>query len=160
MIEITIRLKPGRATAFASLLRAIADMESDRGQAKRYRGAARQIERLPKATRSERRRPTRSTSGRPKLARTAPTRPASAPRPLRYTPRVQRPKHQEIDEGAVQRVVLGIHPLPVLTREEARLACWHLTGRGCSAPEIAERLFVAQRTVHRWRAEDQQAVAA
>lgn len=156
MIEITIRLKPGRATAFASLLRAAADLETDRGQAKRYRGAARQIERLPKATRSE----NRHRYTRPAPVRAASVRPASAPRPLRYTPRVQRPKHPEIDEAAVQRVVLGIHPLPVLTREEARLACWHLTGRGCSAPEIAERLFVAQRTINRWRAEDRQVVAA
>jgi ATP/maltotriose-dependent transcriptional regulator MalT len=78
-----------------------------------------------------------------------------ASRPFRYTPRVQRPTHAEIDDEAVRRVVRGEHPLPLLTRDEARLACWHLTVRGCSAPEIAERVKVAPRTVVRWRREDQ-----
>lgn len=141
MIQITIRLKPGRANGFADLLRALAAVESDRGQAKAYRGGARQIER---ATR----------------AKPAPRPAPPVVRPLRYTPRVQRPKHPGIDEAAVQRVVLGIRPLPVLTRDEARLACWYLTADGCSAPEIADRLTVAQRTVVRWRSEDRQAVAA
>ncbi|WP_262058565.1 hypothetical protein [Streptomyces sp. STR69] len=148
MIEITIRLKPGRALHFAALLRTAADLETDPGQAKHYRGAARHIERLPKSRTLPRRRPGRPT----------PTRPASGPRPIRYTPRVQRPRHPGIDESAVQCVVLNVHPLPVLSRAEARLACWHLTGRGYSAAEIADRLQVAQRTINRWRAEDRQAV--
>ncbi|RPE40222.1 hypothetical protein EDD90_3258 [Streptomyces sp. Ag109_O5-1] len=79
---------------------------------------------------------------------------------LHYAPRVRRPAHPGIDEGAVQRVVAGHQPFPVLSRDEARLACWHLTQRACPAPEIAARIRVAQRTVHRWRAEDRQAVTA
>lgn len=78
-----------------------------------------------------------------------------AARPFRYTPRVQRPKHREIDDEAVRRVVRGDRPLPLLTRSEARLACWHLTVQGRSAAEIAERVDVVQRTVIRWRSEDQ-----
>jgi DNA-binding NarL/FixJ family response regulator len=142
MIEITVRVKPGCAPRVAALLRTAAEIEADRGQAKALRGAARRIERLTRTNRTAppRRRPEPKTS---------------TARPIRYRPRVQRPHHPEIDERAVQRVVLGLRPLPVLTRAEARLACWHLTARGCSAPEIAERLCVAQRTVHRWRAEDQ-----
>lgn len=77
-----------------------------------------------------------------------------AVRPIRYTPRVRRPRHCEIDDEAVRRVIRGEHPLPILTRDEARLACWHLTVRGSSAAEIAERVKVAARTVARWRAED------
>lgn len=151
MIDVIVRVKPGCAPRVAALLRTAAEIEADRGQAKALRGAARRIERLTRTKRTAPRRPPK-----PKAA----TRPAPAVRPIRYTPRVQRPHHREIDERAVQRVVLGLRPLPVLTRAEARLACWHLTVGGCSAPEIAERLSIAQRTVHRWRAEDQQAVAA
>ncbi|MFG2780777.1 hypothetical protein ACGFY7_23355 [Streptomyces prunicolor] len=152
MIEITIRLKPGRALHFAALLRAIADLEGDRGQAKHYRGGARQIERH-----------TRTRRPRPQRPAQRPQRPASrtdSVRPFRYTPRVQRPHHPGIDESAVQRVLLGLRPLPILSRAEARLACWHLTGDGCSAPEIARRLSVAQRTINRWRAEDRQAATS
>lgn len=156
MIEITIRLKPGRAHEFAALLRTAATTEPDPGQARHYRGAARQIERLPKSTCAvERRRIARSMSGRK-----GSVRPASGPRPIRYTPRVQRPRHPGIDESAVQCVVLNVHPLPTLSRAEARLACWHLTACGYSAAEIADRLSVAQRTINRWRAEDRQAVAS
>jgi hypothetical protein len=154
MIEITIRLKPGRALHFAALLRTAADLETDPGQAKHYRGTARRIERLPKSRTAQRRRPARTTP-----TRTASVRPPSGPRPIRYTPRVQRPRHPGIDESAVQCVIIGAHPLPVLSRDEARLACWHLTGRGHSAAEIAERLQVAKRTINRWRAEDRQGVA-
>ncbi|RRQ79374.1 hypothetical protein CQW39_09505 [Streptomyces griseofuscus] len=72
----------------------------------------------------------------------------------RYAPRVRRPQAAEIDHSAVRRVVTGAHPLPVLTRDEARLACWHLMVNGCSITESAERLGVRPRTVSRWRAED------
>lgn len=130
MIEITIQLKPSSAARFAALLRTAAACETDRGQAKAYRGAARAVERAPGLR-----------------------RPAD-----RYTPRVQRPQHKAIDEGAVQRVILGERPFPVLTRAEARRACWQLTQLDCPASEIAERVRIAQRTVHRWRAEDRQAV--
>lgn len=81
-------------------------------------------------------------------------------RPFRYTPPVERPKPEEIDELAVRRVVRGEHPLPVLSRTEARLAAMQLTLRGVSAAEISRRTRVAQRTVHRWRAQDQKAVAS
>lgn len=145
MIEVTIRIKPGRAGAFAALLRRTAAVEPDRGQARAFRGAARRIERLTP----------RRPAPRPQRA-AAPA--ANTPRPHRYTPRVQRPRHQHIDERAVQRVVSGEQPLPLLTRAEARLACWYLTQRACSAPEIAARIRVAQRTVHRWRSEDRQEV--
>lgn len=133
MIEITLRIKPGCARRFADLLRTAAACEPDRGQAKAYRGAARTIERAPGIR-----------------------RPGS--RPYAYTPRVQRPQHDVIDEGALRRVILGERPFPVLTRAEARKACWHLTQLDCPASEIAERVRIAQRTVHRWRAEDRQAV--
>lgn len=152
MIDVIVRVKPGCAPRVAALLRTAAEIEADRGQAKALRGAARRIERL---TRTNRTTPQRRPP-KPKAA----TRPAPTIKPIRYKPRVQRPHHPETDERAVQRVVLGLRPFPVLTRAEARLACWHLTARGCSAQEIAERLCVAQRTVHRWRAEDQQAVPA
>lgn len=146
MIEITIRVKPACAARLAALLRTTADLEADRGQAKAYRGAARSIER---ATRTGRR-----------PAHTRPHTPAPAPRTFRYTPRVQRPQHDGIDETAVTRVVLGLRPLPVLSRDEARLACWYLTQHEAPASEIAERVRIAKRTVHRWRAEDRQAVTS
>ncbi|MFC8515530.1 hypothetical protein [Streptomyces sp. NPDC057257] len=146
MIEITIRLKPSCAHRFAALLRTTALTEPDRGQARAYRGAARRIERTPGLRRPA---PTK---------RPAPVKAPAAPRPHRYTPRAQRPHHRGIDERAVQRVVLGLRPLPVLSRAEARLACWHLTQHEAPASEIAERIHVAKRTVHRWRAEDRKAV--
>lgn len=145
MIEITIRVRPSCAARFAALLRATAQTETSPGQAKAYRGAARRLEQLARVDR------------RP--AAQAPDA-NSGPRPIRYTPQAQRPTYKGVDERAVQRVVLGHRPLPVLTRDEARLACWHLTQQRCSAPEIAERIHVNQRTVHRWRAEDRQAVTA
>lgn len=151
MIDVIVRVKPGCAPRVAALLRTAAEIEADRGQAKALRGAARRIERLTRAAKPVRQR------------RPAPPKPTPRKhvvRLSRYAPRVQRPHHPEIDERAVQRVVLGLRPLPVLSRAEARLACWHLTARGCSAQEIAERLSIAQRTVHRWRAEDHQAVPA
>jgi hypothetical protein len=151
MIEITIRVKPACAGRLAALLRTAAELEADRGQAKAYRGAARRIERAPGI-----RRPAARTQ-RPAPARQKSTRPP-ATRPHRYTPRVQRPTGRAIDERAVQRVVSGDHPLPVLSRAEARTACWHLTQLGCPASEIAERVRIAKRTVHRWRAEDRQQV--
>lgn len=124
MIEIPVRVKnPAAARTLAELLRAVAEAESDRGQAKCWRGAARQLEQVA--------------------------------RPFRYTPRIQRPRHTGIDHEAVRRVVRGEHPLPLLTRDEARLACWHLTARGRSAAEIAGLVAVSQRTVTRWRTEDQ-----
>lgn len=123
-VEITVRVKnPAAARTLAGLLRGAADREVDRGQAKHWRGAARQCEQLA--------------------------------RPFRYRPRVQRPASSGVDEMAVRRVVRGERPLPLLNRAEARLACWHLTVLGCSAAEIAERVDVVQRTVARWRSEDQ-----
>lgn len=146
MIEITLRVKPACAHRLAALLRSTAELETDRGQAKALRGAARRIEH---ATRTEQR------PARPRPHSAAPT-----PRPFRYTPRVQRPRHDGIDEAAVTSVVLGLRPLPVLSRDEARLACWYLTQHDAPAGEIAERVRIAKRTVHRWRAEDRKAVAA
>ncbi|MFI6251466.1 helix-turn-helix domain-containing protein [Streptomyces sp. NPDC051016] len=82
-------------------------------------------------------------------------------RPFRaYAPRAKRPQAQEIDEGAIQRVVHGEQPLPVLSRAEARIACLRLTDRGKSAAVIARRTQIAPRTVQRWRAEDRPAVTA
>ncbi|MEV7389577.1 helix-turn-helix domain-containing protein [Streptomyces sp. NPDC091215] len=78
----------------------------------------------------------------------------------RYAPRARRPRSQQIDDLAIQRVVRGESPLPVLSRTEARIACLRLTDRGVSASEIARRTHIAQRTVQRWRSEDQKAVAA
>ena len=147
MIEITVRVKPSCAVRLAALLRSAADLETDRGQAKAYRGAARRIERLTR------------TSRRP-ATQHRPAEPKPTPRPFRYTPRVVRPNHQVVDESAVMRVVLGLRPLPVLSRDEARLACWHLTQHDAPASEIAERVRIAKRTVHRWRAEDRQAVTS
>ncbi|RMB85598.1 helix-turn-helix domain-containing protein [Streptomyces shenzhenensis] len=71
-----------------------------------------------------------------------------------YRPRVRRPRHSEIDEEAVQRVVHGLRPYPVLSRAEARLACYRMTVAGHSTREIAGRVGIARRTVSRWRAED------
>lgn len=82
-------------------------------------------------------------------------------RPFRcYRPRVQRPKGQRIDDLAIQRVVRGDRPYPVLSRAEARIACLRLTDRGVSAAEIAERTHIAARTVQRWRSEDTKGAAA
>lgn len=145
MIEITVRVKPACAARLAALLRTTAETEPDRGQAKAYRGAARSIERVARTGR-----------------RPAHTRPhtAATPAPIRYTPRVQRPRHGGIDDAAVTRVVLGLRPMPVLSRDEARLACWYLTQHEAPASEIAERVRIAKRTVHRWRAEDREAMSA
>ncbi|BDH04866.1 hypothetical protein [Streptomyces seoulensis] len=122
MIEITVRLTSGAAArTLAELLRTAASEQADVGQARHWRGVARQLDCM--------------------------VRP---PRPLH---RVQRPQRPDIDDAAVRRVVDGISPLPVLTRDEARLACWHLTQRGHSAAEIADRVRVVPRTVARWRAE-------
>ena len=79
-------------------------------------------------------------------------------RPFRYTTtRPPRPKHAELDEEAVQRAVEGLRPLPPLSRTEARITCWSLTARKCSAAEIAERVGATERTGRRWRAEDREA---
>lgn len=75
-----------------------------------------------------------------------------------YMPRARRPRHPGVDDEAVRRVVLGQQPLPDLTRDEARLACWVLTKQHASATEIAGRVRVAPRTVYRWRADHQKAV--
>lgn len=96
--------------------------------------------------------------GQAKAYRGAARRLEHATRPVRYMPRTPRPAHREIDEEAVQRVVLGLRPLPQLSRTEARLACLQLTRRQCPALEIADRVQVAPRTVQRWRAEDQKQV--
>ncbi|WP_151480651.1 hypothetical protein [Streptomyces albicerus] len=94
--------------------------------------------------------------GQAKTYRGAARRLEHIARPNRYTStRPPRPAHAELDEEAVQRVVKGLRPLPPLSRAEARIACWRLTARKCSAPEIAARVGVTPRTVNRWRAEDQ-----
>ncbi|MGX1909035.1 hypothetical protein ACWIID_09250 [Streptomyces phaeochromogenes] len=98
--------------------------------------------------------------GQAKTYRGAARRLEHLARPIRYTPRVQRPAHAELDEEAVQRVVRGHRPLPTLSPTEARIVCWQLTARRCSAAEIAARVGVAPRTVNRWRAEDRQVVPA
>ncbi|WP_228975003.1 helix-turn-helix domain-containing protein [Streptomyces sp. DH12] len=69
-------------------------------------------------------------------------------------PQVQRPRDPEIDELAVERVVRGYAPYPVLTRQEALEACRRMTEAGLSSRVIAERTGVVRRTVHRWRDED------
>lgn len=145
MIEITIRVRPSCAARFAAVLRATARTETSPGQAKAFRGAARRIEQLARIDRRPAPQARNTTAG---------------PRPIRYTPQAQRPTYQGVDERAVQRVVLGHRPLPVLTRDEARLACWHLTQQDTPASEIADRVRITKRTVHRWRAEDRQAVPA
>jgi DNA-binding CsgD family transcriptional regulator len=94
--------------------------------------------------------------GQAKTYRGAARRLEHLARPFRSTTtRPPRPAHTELDEEAVQRAVQGLRPLPMLSRAEARIACWRLTARRCSAREIAERIGVTPRTVNRWRAEDQ-----
>lgn len=83
---------------------------------------------------------------------------APGPRPA-LRPAVQRPEDEVVDELAVERVVRGQQPYPLLTEPEAREAARQLTAFGASAGEIAERVGVQPRTVHRWRAEDRAAVA-
>lgn len=55
------------------------------------------------------------------------------------------------DEVAVDRAVNDPAPPEWLTREERRLAGRKLLARGASAAEVARRVGVAPRTVHRWR---------
>lgn len=96
--------------------------------------------------------------GQAKTYRGAARRLERIARPNRFTTtRPPRPAHAELDEEAVQRVVKGLRPLPKLSRAEARIACWRLTARRCSAPEIAARIGATERTVRRWRAEDREA---
>lgn len=78
--------------------------------------------------------------------------------PRYATTRPPRSTHAELDEEAIERVVEGLRPLPPLSRAEARAACFRLTQRRYSAPEIAERIGATPRTVRRWRAEDREAV--
>lgn len=61
---------------------------------------------------------------------------------------VKRPK--ENDEVAVQRVLKGEEPYPVLSREDARRVLARLTDQ-FSARELAYRLHVDSQTIVRWR---------
>lgn len=59
---------------------------------------------------------------------------------------------EDIDAEAVERVVRGVRPLPKLTREEARRACWEMENNSFTPREIQSRLHtVSLRTVYRWR---------
>lgn len=80
--------------------------------------------------------------------------------PRYATTRPTRPAHTELDDEAIERVVKGLLPLPKLSREEARTACFRLTERGCSTSDIAHRVGATERTVTRWRAENRTAVPA
>lgn len=62
--------------------------------------------------------------------------------------------HRGIDLVAVKRMVYGMVPRPALTEEEQRYVCRAMSQTDWSAAEIAERLGVAERTVTRWRRED------
>lgn len=61
--------------------------------------------------------------------------------------------HRGMDLVAIERVLAGSPPLPVLTEDEAAYAVVVGTARGLSAEELGERLRVAARTVVRMRAD-------
>ncbi|WP_432001548.1 helix-turn-helix domain-containing protein [Streptomyces sioyaensis] len=63
-----------------------------------------------------------------------------------------------IDLVAVQRAKSDPGPCPDLTDEEQLYVCREMTGEGKSASAIAARLRVAERTVTRWRAADEDAL--
>lgn len=54
-----------------------------------------------------------------------------------------------LDEVVIDRVMCGEHP--AASRAELTEAWQRLTDAGCSAPEIAERLGVSERTLQRWK---------
>lgn len=68
--------------------------------------------------------------------------------------RITRSRDVYMDETAVDRVVRGSVPYPVLTLPEVREAARRLTRHGVIAAEIAARAGVTPRTVYRWRAAD------
>lgn len=59
--------------------------------------------------------------------------------------------HRGVDRIAVQRVVDGDRPLPVLQPQEQRVAFDLMARAGLSDREIAKRLGMAERTAVRWR---------
>jgi FixJ family two-component response regulator len=66
--------------------------------------------------------------------------------------KVERPPDcGEVDEMAVDRVVRGSYPYPVLSESDLPVAWRRLEADGKSARQIAVRLHVATRTVTRWR---------
>jgi hypothetical protein len=71
--------------------------------------------------------------------------------PYRYKRRVRRPADN--DEVAVQRVLSGDHPCPVLSLDDARHVFKIMSARGVSATIIAQRLYCDRATIVRWRRE-------
>lgn len=71
--------------------------------------------------------------------------------PYRHKRPVRRPI--ENDEVAVQRVLKGEHPYPVLSRADARHVFAVMDKQGKSARDIAECLYVDRATITRWRRE-------
>lgn len=71
--------------------------------------------------------------------------------PYAYKQRIKRPKDD--DEVAVQRVLRGERPFPVLSHADARRVFVELNQRGKTARFIAECLYVDRATITRWRRE-------
>lgn len=61
---------------------------------------------------------------------------------------VRRPKDD--DEVAVDLVVNGYPPYPVLSRADARRALIRLKKKDLSVPQMAERLHASPRTINYW----------
>lgn len=57
----------------------------------------------------------------------------------------------DVDLVAVERVVRGDAPLPVLSLGERRVAGWLMLCAGFASGVVAERVGVEVRTVERWR---------
>lgn len=74
--------------------------------------------------------------------------------PYVWKRRIKRPRDD--DEIAVQRVLAGDRPYPVLSPADARCVFMHMDARGASAREIANRLYCDQATITRWRRERRQ----
>ncbi|MFC9604617.1 helix-turn-helix domain-containing protein [Streptomyces niveus] len=64
--------------------------------------------------------------------------------------------HADIDLVAVDRAMTGHLPRPVLTDGEQRYAIREMTAAGAIAKDIARCLGITERTVTRWRSEDEQ----
>lgn len=63
------------------------------------------------------------------------------------------PRPKEDDPVAVERVLRGEHPLPVLSHADARKVFMVLDAEGKSARAIAGLLHVCAETIHRWRSQ-------
>lgn len=68
-------------------------------------------------------------------------------KPKKYRPKVRRPKDD--DDGAVERVVAGLIPYPVLSKQDARRALLEMRFRDVSLVEMANRLYMDPRSVSR-----------